>query len=144
MRFSFRRWRPRHLLLAWSAYWVGLVIVKLWPAIVAGWRMSQQAGAHGSANASMTDGILSANIVEAGHTTWGGSISVLTLAFLVAVPPLLLWLAWLADSSRTNHAGGNAVKNEKPASELHAAEPRIGIVDNPTSSTLKRRAREES
>ena len=144
MRFSFRRWRPRHLLLAWSAYWVGLVIVKLWPAIVAGWRMSQQPGSHGSANASMTDGILSANIVEAGHTTWAGSISVLTLAFLVAVPPLLLWLAWLADSSRTNHAGGNAVKNEKPASELHAAEPRIGIVDNPTSSTLKRRAREES
>ena len=113
MRFSFRRWRPRHLLLAWSAYWVGLVLVTLWPAIAAGWRMSQQAGGHGSANASMTDGILSANIVEAGHTTWAGSISVLTLAFLVAVPPLLLWLAWLAGSSRTNHAGGKAVKNEK-------------------------------
>jgi hypothetical protein len=106
--------------------------------------MSQQAGGHGSANASMTDGILSANIVEAGHTTWAGSISVLTLAFLVAVPPLLLWLAWLADSSRTNHAGGKPLKNQKAVSELHAAEPRIGIVDNPTSSTLKRRAREES
>jgi hypothetical protein len=144
MRFSFRRWHPRHLLLAWSAYWVGLVIVKLSPAIVAGWRMAQQAGAHGSANASMTDGILSANIVEAGHATWGGSISVLTLAFLVAVPPLLLWLAWLADTSRTNHAGGKAVKNEKTASELHAADPRIGIIESSTSSTLKRRAREES
>jgi hypothetical protein len=144
MRFSLRRWRPRHLLLAWSAYWVGLVLVTLWPAIAAGWRMSQQVGGHGSVNAGMTDGILSANIVEAGQTTWAGSMSVLTLAFLVAVPPLLLWLAWLADSSRTNHAGGKAVKNEKTASELHAAEPRIGIIETSTSSTSKRRAREES
>jgi hypothetical protein len=144
MRLSFRRWRPRHLILAWSAYWVGLVLVRLGPAIVAGWRMSQRTGGHGSVNASMTDGILSANIVEAGRTTWAGSISVLTLAFLVAVPPLLLWLAWLADSSRTNHAGGKAVKNEKTAGELHAAEPRIGIIESSTSSTLKRRAREES
>jgi hypothetical protein len=144
MTFSFRRWRPRHILFAWSAYWVGLVLVQLWPAIVAGWRMSQQADSHESANASMTDGILSANIIEAGHTTWAGSISVLTLAFLIAGPPLLLLLAWLADSSRTNHAEGKAVKNDKKVSELHAAEPRIGIVESPTSSTLKRRAREES
>jgi len=144
MTFSFRRWRPRHILLAWSAYWVGLVLVKLWPAIVAGWRMSQQAQSHGSANASMTDGILSANIIESGHTTWAGSISVLTLAFLIAGPPLLLWLAWLAGSSRTNHAEGKGVKNQKAVSELHEAETRIGIVESPTSSTLKRRAREES
>lgn len=144
MRLSFRRWRPRHLLLAWSAYWVGLVLVKLGPAIVAGWRLSQQAGGHGSVNASMTDGILSANIIEGGHTTWAGSISVLTLAFLAAVPPLLLWLAWLADSSRTNHAGGKSVKNEKRPGELHAEEMRIGIIESSTSSTSKRRAREES
>jgi len=68
---------------------------------------------------------------------------VLTLAF-IAGPPLLLWLAWLAGSSRTNHAEGNAVKNQNTMRELHAAEPRIGIVESPTSSTLKRRAREES
>jgi hypothetical protein len=69
---------------------------------------------------------------------------VLTLAFLIAGPPLLLWLAWLAGSSRTNHAEGKAVKNQKAVSELHEAETRIGIVESPTSSTLKRRAREES
>ena len=134
MTFSFRRWRPRHILLAWSVYWLGLVLVKLWPAILAGWGMSQQANSHGSANASMTDGILSADIVEAGHTTWAGSISVLTLPFLIAGPPLLLWLAWLAESSRTNHAEGKPVKDEKKVSELHAAEPRIGITESSTSS----------
>jgi hypothetical protein len=106
--------------------------------------MSQQTGGHGSVNASMNNGILSANIIEGGQTTWAGSISVLTLAFLLAVPPLLLWLAWLAGSSRTNHAGGKTVKNEKTPGELHAEEMRIGIVESSTSSTLKRRAREES
>jgi hypothetical protein len=92
----------------------------------------------------MTDGILTANIVESGHATWAGSISVLTLAFLIAGPPLLLWLAWMARSSRTNHAEGKAVKNQNIMTELRAAERRNGIVESPTSSTLKRRAREES
>ena len=144
MRLSLRRWRPRHLLLFWSAYWVGLVLVKLGPAIAAVWHLSQHANGHGSVNANLGDGILRANIVEAGQTTWAGSISVLTLAFLVTLPPLLLWLVWLAGSSRTNHADRKAVKNEETPGELHAGELRIGIVESSTSSTLKRRAREES
>jgi hypothetical protein len=143
MRLSFHRWPPRHLLLAWIAYWVGLVLLALSPAIIAAWRMSQQPDGHGSANVSFANGTLTADIVEAGHATWAGSIAILTLGLLVAVPPLLLWLVWLAGSPRTNNADEIDLKNEKRRSELHATEPRIGIIDS-SSSTSKRRAREDS
>lgn len=143
MRLSFHRWRPRHLLLAWSAYWVALVLVALSPALIAAWRLSRQPDGHGSANLSFANGTLSANIVEAGRTTWAGSIAVLTLGLLVAVPPLFLWLVWLAGSPRTNNADEIELKNEKGRLELHATEPRIGIIDS-SSSTSKRRAREDS
>lgn len=137
----FRRWRVHHLLLAWGAYWIGLILVTLWPAILAGWRLSQQPDGHGSAGASMADGILTANIAESGRATWSGSISFLSLVLLVTVPPLVLWLIWLAGASRTNNAGGDALDNRARQAELKATEPRIGITD---TSTSKRRAREES
>jgi len=143
MRLWFKRWKPSQLLLAWSAYWVGLVLVKLGPAFLAGWRMSQHVDSHGSANANVGDGILSANIVDGGRTVWTGSISVLTLALLIAVPPLVLWLVWLAGSSRTKHADEIAAGSRKTKHELAAAEPRIGIIETSTS-TSTRRAREES
>jgi hypothetical protein len=143
MRLSFKRWKPSQLLLAWSAYWAGLVLVKLGPALLAGWRMSQHVDGHGSANANMGDGILSANIVDGGRTVWSGSISVLTLALLVALPPLLIWLVWLAAPSRTKHADEIATGSRKTERELSAAEPRIGIIEISTS-TPTRRAREES
>jgi hypothetical protein len=143
MRPSFRRSRPGQLLLTWCAYWVGLTVVTLGPAILAGWRMSQHTNGHGSANANMGNGSLSANIVDDGRTVWSGSISVLTLALLIAVPPLILWLVWLAGSSRTKHADETATDSRKLQRELSAAEPRIGIIEASTS-TSTRRAREES
>ena len=139
----FRRWRVHHLLLAWGAYWVGLILVTLWPAILAGWRLSKQPDGHGSAAANMGDGILTANIVDSGRTAWSGSISFLSLVLLVTVPPLVLWLIWLAGASRTNNAEGDALKNRTRQTELNATEPRIGITDT-SPSTSKRRAREES
>src|SRR5712672_1249743 len=142
MRLPFKRWKPWQLLLAWSGYWVALALVTLGPALVAGWRMSQRPDGHGSANASMANGILSANIVDSGRTAWAGSISILTLALLVALPPLLIWLVWLAGSSRTMHADDIAA-GRKTKRELSAAEPRIGIIETSTS-TSTRRAREES
>jgi hypothetical protein len=144
MRFPFRRWRVGHLVLAWAAYWIGLVLVMLGPAIVAGWHMSQQANGHGNINAGVNDGIASANIIDAGRTTWSGSISLLNLALLVAIPPLMLWLIWLTGSSRTNNAGEMGLKNSKSQSRLRDAEPQIAIIDTSSSSTSKRRVREES
>ena len=135
-----RRWRPRHLLLAWCAYWAALVLVKLGPALGAARRLSENAE-HGSVNIGVTDGIISGTIVEAGKTAWSGSISFTHLTLLVALPPLLLWIAWLASSSRTNNAGEMRLKNEATSRGLNATEPRIGIIDTFTS---KRREREES
>jgi hypothetical protein len=128
------------LFLAWCAYWTGLVLVTLWPAIAAGWRMSRP-GRHGSASAGFSDGVLTATISDAGQTMWSGSISFLMLSLLVAIPPLLLWLAWLASSSRMNNAYENALNGRARQPELQGKEPRIGIVD---TSTSKRRSREET
>jgi hypothetical protein len=141
MSFWRRKWRPHHLLLSWCAYWVILVLVGLWPAFLAGWRMSQQSHGKGSVSAGMADGIISATITDAGRLTWAGSISVLALALLIAGPPLVLWMASLVASSRTNNAEKNRADPEKVQKELNATDSRAGIID---SSTLKRRAREES
>jgi hypothetical protein len=143
IRSFFSRWRPTHLLLAWCLYWAALIAVRLGPAIMAAWRMSQR-DTHGSANASVTDGIIRANISESGHATWSGSISFTHLVLLVAIPPLVLWIVWLLGTSRTNNAGEIERKNRMKQRELNAPEPRIGIIDTSSLSTSKRRVREES
>ncbi|MGH7604744.1 MAG: hypothetical protein ACRENK_12215 [Gemmatimonadaceae bacterium] len=134
-------WRPRNLLLSWCAYWLLLLVIGLSPAIVAGWRMSQQAHGTGSVNGSFGNGTLSATITQAGKTTWMGSISVLTLALLLAVPPLLLWLVWLVGASRTNNAEEAATIRGTEKKELYATDSRPGFIE---SSTSKRTTREES
>lgn len=144
MKLPFRRWRPAQLLLAWSAYWIGLALVTLWPAFAAGYRVTQLPDNHGTINAAFNNDVLSATIIDSGRTVWTGSITLLSLVFLLAIPPLLLWLVWLAGSARTNNAGASGSMNRTARGELHAAEPRIGIIDTSTSSTSKRRAREES
>ena len=83
------------------------------------------------------------NIVDGGQTVWSGSISTLTLALLIAVPPLVIWLVWLAAPARTMHADETPTGSGKTKRELSAAEPRIGIIEASTS-TSTRRAREES
>ncbi|MGH7651669.1 MAG: hypothetical protein ACREMS_07475 [Gemmatimonadaceae bacterium] len=134
-------WRPRNLLLGWCAYWLALIVVGLAPAIAAGWRISQHPQGTASVNASFGNGTLLATITAAGKTTWTGSISVLTLALLVAVPPLLLWLLWLAGASRMNNAGETAAIGGTKKRQLHATDSRPEFIE---SSTSKRATREES
>jgi hypothetical protein len=140
VRSSGRWWRPRNLFYAWCAYWLALVVVTLSPAIAAGWRFSRQQQAHGDAGLSLNDGVIAAHIAEAGHTLWSGSISVLSLVLLVAIPPLVLWLIWLVGASRTNNAGQSAPDRSESERKLHAANYRTEITG---SSTSKRRTREE-
>jgi hypothetical protein len=144
MRLPFWRRRPSQLLLAWSAYWIGLVLITLWPALTAGWRVTQLPHNHGTISAGFNNDVLTATIIDSGRTVWTGSTTLLSLVFLVAIPSLLLWLVWLAGSARTNNAGARAAKNARTPGELHAPEPRIGIVETSASSTSKRPAREES
>jgi hypothetical protein len=139
----FARWRPRHLLLAWCAYWMGLILVTLNPLLRALWRISKE-DAHGRVNGGFMDGVFQLNVIESGQTTWSGSISFLHLTLLVAVPPLVIWLAWVIGSSRTNNADEIRRQNQEAQRELHGTEPRIGIIDTSSSSPSKRRVREES
>lgn len=94
----------------------------------------------GSVNASFGNGMLTATI-SAGKTTWTGAISVLTLALLVAGPPLIIWLIWLAVASRTNNAGETSAIRGTEKRELYATDSRPGFTE---SSTSKRTTREES
>jgi len=95
-------------------------------------------------NASITDGTVSANLIEAGRTVWTGSMPFSHLVLLVAVPPLVIWVIWLIGAARTNNAGQSALKNQSSLHELSATEPRIGIIETSSTSTSKRRTREES
>jgi hypothetical protein len=89
------RWKPRHLLAAWSAYWVGLVVVTLGPAIISLLRVALPAGAKGSASASFGDGGMHLEVFREGTIAWAGSAHYVPVALWLAGPPLLLWLAWI-------------------------------------------------
>jgi hypothetical protein len=94
MDLTLGRWRARHLLLAWSAYWAGLAAVTLTPALRALDRLSGP-GEHGTAGATFSDGVLTLTVASPEAPGWTGAATVGELAFWVAVPPLLLWLLWL-------------------------------------------------
>ncbi|HET6700732.1 MAG TPA: hypothetical protein VFH14_02950 [Gemmatimonadaceae bacterium] len=96
MAFSLRRWRPRHLLLAWVTYWVLALLFALRSAIASIWRVTTDPDAHGSISAGITDGILTLTVSEGARVVWEGSASVMSIVLWVAGPPLLLFLLWLA------------------------------------------------
>lgn len=103
--------------------------------------MSQQTHGHGSVTGGFGDGLFNATIVDSGNTTWAGSITAMRLAFLIAGPPLLLWLIWLMRASRTNNAEDPGALSHGTQNELYGSDSRTQIFD---SSTSKRGTREES
>jgi len=93
MGTTLSRWRRRLLLLACGSYWTALALVLLGPPVVAGWRVTRPDGGHGVINASLSGTTLSI-AMSSGHTApWSGSIGLWTLAFWIAGPPIVLWLA---------------------------------------------------
>lgn len=100
MGLSLRRWRPRHLLVAWSLYWIVLILVGLGSVLAAIWRVTRDPDAHGTISAAMTNGVVQLSVTDPGGTIVERSISLLSMALWVAGPPLLLWLAWLATRPR--------------------------------------------
>jgi hypothetical protein len=117
-----------------------LALVTLWPAIAAGWRISQQAHGNASFSGSFSNDLISATLVDSGKTTWAGSITLVPLALLIGGPPILLWLIWLMRASRTNNAGEPGALNHETQKELYGSDSRTQIFD---SSTSKRGTREE-
>jgi hypothetical protein len=93
---SLRHWRPRHLLLAWVAYWVVALVIALRSAIASIWRVTSDPDAHGNISAGVTDGVFSLTVAEPTGVAWQGSASVMSIVLWAAGPPLLLFLLWLA------------------------------------------------
>jgi hypothetical protein len=90
-----RRWRARHLLIAWIVYWVVLLVVSLRSALGMTVRALTGPAGHGSIGASVENGNFILKVVAAGET-WTGTTSLTAMALWFAGPPLVLFLVWLA------------------------------------------------
>ena len=90
-----RRWRARHLLVAWIVYWVALLVVSVHSALGAAARALAAPDGHGSISASVDDGNFILKITTEGQT-WTGTTSLTAMALWFAGPPLALFLVWLA------------------------------------------------
>lgn len=84
--------------------------------------------------------VVTASVLQNGVTTWKGSMSVLGLTLLIALPPLAMWAVSLA-GSRTKNAGETIRRERSNARELAAGDPGTGIVGH-SSSIRKRKSRE--
>jgi hypothetical protein len=103
--FSLRRWRPRHLLLAWVTYWVLALLFALRSAIASIWRVTTDPEAHGSISAGVSDGILTLTVTEGARVAWEGSASVMSIVLWAAGPPLLLFSPLARRASASRRAG---------------------------------------
>jgi hypothetical protein len=90
-----RRWRARHLLVAWIVYWVALLVVSLNSALGAATRALAAPDGHGSIGATVENGNFLLKVTTEGQT-WTGTASLTTMALWFAGPPLVLFLVWLA------------------------------------------------
>ena len=110
MAFSLRRWRPRHLLLAWITYWVAALLIALGSGVAAIWRVVSDPDAHGNISAGITDGIFSMTVADSTGVIWQGSASLMSIVLWFAGPPLLLFLLWLGVRPRA----GEPVLSARP------------------------------
>jgi hypothetical protein len=90
-----RRWRAKHLLVAWIVYWVALIAVFLHSALGAAARALAAPHGQGSIGASFDNNNFILKVTTNGQT-WTGTTSFTTMALWFAGPPLLLFLVWLA------------------------------------------------
>lgn len=105
MGFSFRRWRPGHLLVAWSAYWLLLLLVGFRRELTAIWHLTSEPDTHGKIAAGITDGMFQLTIAGTDGTVLERSISLMTMLLWVAGPPFLLWIVWLLTRPRGTETG---------------------------------------
>jgi hypothetical protein len=94
------RWRPSTLLASWVVYWVVLVLVTLGPAFAAMWKATHSGSGKADFSLNFGNGLFTLVVHANGNTIYNGSASVLAIALLVGVPPLLLWGLWLSQRPR--------------------------------------------
>jgi hypothetical protein len=100
MEITGPRRRLRHLILAWLAYWALLALITLGPAGLAIYRAMIGPDTGNSVSAGFGDSGINLTVVEQGTTTWTGSTDLVTLALLIAGPPILILVGWLLWSGR--------------------------------------------
>jgi len=98
MAFSLSRWRPRHLLFAWAAYWIILLATFMGSALRTALFAISAPNGHGTISVNMGDGVLSI-LAKSDTMTYTSSASLLSIALWVAGPPLLLFVLWAATRS---------------------------------------------
>ena len=103
------RWKPRHLLGAWSAWWAGLAAATLGPAARAVWEVTHLPEGQGSASLAYDEGILTFVTSISGTPSYTGTASLLAVGLWIAGPPLLLWAAWLASRGRPPEVPADAL-----------------------------------
>ena len=100
--FGLKRWSATQLFWSWCAYWVALGLVTIGPGLLAAWRVSRPGG-HGKVVAGLGNGTLNLDVASrpgVDAVAWSGTISLTTAALWIAVPPLVLWVLWLARRPR--------------------------------------------
>ena len=112
--FSLGQWRPKHLLLSWIAYWGALAFVALGPAIGAIRRAMDAPPDAASASVDYGTGGLRIVISEFGQPLWTLSTTLTALALWIALPPLVLWVVWLALTSRRKRAAVHGPAHVSP------------------------------
>ncbi|MDB4883855.1 MAG: hypothetical protein JWL95_2621 [Gemmatimonadetes bacterium] len=93
------RWRTRHLLVAWVAYWIVLLTVVVRPALLTALKALSAPDGHGSMSANVANSVLSFT-VKTDALSYTGSASLTSIALWIAGPPLALWMLWLATRPR--------------------------------------------
>lgn len=116
---SIRRWHAAHLFGAWVAYWVLLVLVALGRPLLLVRRIAALPEGRSSASASFGNGGFDARMIADGATLWHGHASYGAVVLWVVLPPLLLWLLWVA--LRPSRADAPV----PPPRELGAGEPAL-------------------
>jgi predicted ABC-type sugar transport system permease subunit len=99
MAFSLSRWRPRHLLLAWIAYWLVLLASVARPPLIAALRALSAPEGHGTMSAGMANGDLTFS-VKTDALAWSGTASLTSIALWVTIPPLVMWAVWMVTRTR--------------------------------------------
>jgi len=116
MTLSFRRWNVRHLVSASVAYWAGLAAVAITPFSIAAGTIAHLSGNRGTASASFGNAGVTLTALKDGATIYTGTASLLQMALWIAVPPLALWVVWLA--MRPSRAEAAALRASPPLDAL--------------------------
>ena len=112
---NIRRWKLGQLVGVSAGYWAVLGAAALAPFSRAVYTVGRLGGERGTATGSFDNGVVTLTALKDGAAVYTGSAPLLQIALWIALPPLGLWLAWLA--SRPSRAHEQKLHASLPAHE---------------------------